>query len=733
MNRRLATLLLEVGCEEIPASAIQEAISQITPALAAGLDEAKIQYEDIWVSATPRRLAAVVRSVSTVQDDLTTEVRGPAKKIAYDKEGMPTKALLGFMRTHEAGEKDLLVKNTSGGEYVFVRKTTRGRPSKEVLSNVLPSVIQSLAFPRSMRWGNHDMRFVRPIRWILCLLGSEVVPFEIAGVKSGRRSFGHRSLWGKKPIIVKEAADYVETLREAHVIVDLQERIRLIWAQVRQAASSVGGAVEEDEDLLMHVANLVEYPRAFVGAFDRKYLSLPHEVLKTSMKRHQKYFPVSAPDGVLLPFFVAVRNGGDDGLDFVREGNERVLRARLSDAHFFYLEDQKEPLSEKVPILDRVLYVSGLGSLGDKRRRLENLVESLVATLPESNGKDTLTDVLSVAKRAAFLSKADLVTHMVGEFPELQGIMGMEYARLSGERPDVARAIYEHYLPRFANDLLPETPAGSILSLADKMDSITGCFMAGYKPSGSQDPYGLRRMALGIIRILMNGRPCDIDIAERLMLDSLMRESFSAYHRGKREGQKVQGAKRGAAGDSDTLFLEICDFLLGRLRGVLFEMGFDHEIVEATLSACGGKIGFMIPLKEVMQRLQALSEFLSDESFEEAREDLLVAQKRVCNLGKKGPPGEPDPRLFDDGEEGASRFLYDEIKRVFEETRAPLEQRDYLTYLSTLSTLRRPVDAFLDDVLVMDPDERKRDNHLRLLRLATDLFGGVYDLSELRV
>lgn len=735
-------LLLEIGCEEIPASAVEDALSGLRSGLEGALRDARIPHGDIRVTATPRRLVALVRDVALRQDDLTVEIRGPGRRVAYDKEGKPTKALLGFMRSHGAVERDLFAKDTPAGEYIFIRKVTKGKASRDVLSSALPGVIQGIQFPKSMRWGTNELRFVRPIRWLLCLLGSRVVPFEVAGVKVGRKSSGHRTLWRKKPLVVRRAEEYEETLKKGYVLVDLEERKRAVSEQIRGAASSVGGVAEEDEDLLVHVTNLVEYPTAFVGSFDRKYLSLPQEVLKTAMKHHQKYFPVLARDGLLLPFFVAVRNGGRKGLDLVRAGNERVLKARLEDALFFFSEDRKEPLSEKVPLLDRVLYVSGLGSLGDKRRRLERLVEALA---PSREGS-----VLATAKRAAFLSKADLVTQMVGEFPELQGIMGAEYAGLSGEGADVARAIYEHYLPRFANDRLPATPAGTLLALADKTDSIVGCFMAGYKPSGSQDPYGLRRQAIGIIRILARdgGDARDKgegpDVTGHLTLDSLLKEAFRGYRDAQKEAEpeeeqgaaikntRVDGAKPAGVQDDETL-AEVYDFLLGRLRVILSEMGYSYEVIEAGLSAGGGRVCFLVPLREVLRRVRALSEFLSDKVFAEAAEDLLVAQKRAGNLGKNAPPGDPDPGVFEGGERGAEYSLYEGIRRTFDETRGLLSCGDYLRYLSALSKLRPAVDRFLDEVLVMDPDETKRLNRLKLLRRATELFWEVYDLSKIRV
>ncbi|HOV79721.1 MAG TPA: glycine--tRNA ligase subunit beta, partial [Bacillota bacterium] len=491
--------LLEIGVEEMPARFMEPALLELKETASVILKEQRLPFKNVETYGTPRRLTLYVEGLAGSQEPLEVEVKGPAAKVAFKPDGTPTRAAEGFARSQGVAVDDLIRKALGHVEYVFAVKREAGRPAREVLSEVAPAFINGLHFPKPMRWGDLEVRFARPIRWIVSLFGDEVVEFEFAGLKAGRTTCGHRFL-SKEPVVLACPEEYFKKMRSNYVLVDPEERRRCIWQQVRELAAAAGGMVEEDGDLLDEINNLVEYPTALVGEFSRDYLKLPREVLVTPMREHQRYFPVVGPDGNLLPKFIAVKNGTADHLDTVRAGNEKVLRARLADADFFFREDLKTPLAEKVPALKKIVFQESLGTVYDKVLRLSTLADYLASEAGASEQDRR------VALRAAHLAKADLVTNMVYEFPELQGVMGREYAERSGEPREVALAVFEHYLPRFAGDRLPRTMPGKILSMADKIDNIVGCFAIGIQPSGSQDPYALRRQALGISHIVLDGK-----------------------------------------------------------------------------------------------------------------------------------------------------------------------------------------------------------------------------------
>src|SRR5690606_35677395 len=463
---RQETLLLEIGMEECPARFVGPALEELGRLAAERLADARIAHGAVRTLGTPRRLAVLVEDVAAHQAELTREVKGPPARAAFDPSGAPTRAALGFAASQGVAVEELVVKETEGGAYVYAVRREAGRPTRDVLPAVLHSLVTSLKFPKSMRWGNGTLRFARPIRWLVALLGDEVVPFELEGVTAGRATRGHRTL-ADRAIELESAGRYVEVLREqGKILVDVVERRASILRQVETLARQAGGQLVMDEALLDEVTHLVEWPTALLGSFDPDFLEVPEEILITTMKEHQRYCPVRA--GKLLPVFVAVRNGDETALDVVRAGNERVLAARLADARFFYAEDLKRPLADRVDQLKGILFQERLGSLWDKVERVRRIIRQV------SEGYSG--EVRAKAERAAFLAKADLVTQVVYEFPELQGVMGRAYALASGEDPEVAEAILEHYMPRHAHDRLPATEAGVLVSLADKADTIVGCF-----------------------------------------------------------------------------------------------------------------------------------------------------------------------------------------------------------------------------------------------------------------
>jgi len=487
-------LLLEIGLEEMPARFVTDAMNQLSEKLTKWLQEKSIAFNQVEGFSTPRRLAVIVTDLAEKQEDLELEAKGPAKKIAIDAEGNYTKAAIGFSRGQGATPEDIYFKEINGIEYAHVMKFVKGIDTKSSLVE-LEALITNLSFPKNMRWGNEDLRFVRPIKWLMTLFGEEIIPLSITGVNSSNKTIGHRFLGNEIQIV--SSANYQNQLLEQYVMVNPEERKEAIRNQISDMAEANDWVIPIDEDLLEEVNNLVEYPTALYGKYEEEFLNLPEEVLITSMKEHQRYFPVKNKGGKLLPYFVTVRNGDHNHLENVAKGNEKVLRARLSDADFFYKEDQKLQIDALVKKLDSIVYHEELGSLGEKVKRIQTISTEL-STILELNDQQT-----TQAKRAAEICKFDLVTNMVYEFPELQGFMGERYAKMSGEDEGVATAIYEHYMPRHAEDSVPSSVVGAVVSVADKLDTIVGCFSIGIIPTGSQDPYALRRQSAGIVQILL--------------------------------------------------------------------------------------------------------------------------------------------------------------------------------------------------------------------------------------
>ncbi len=681
--------LLEIGTEEIPARFIPPVLEEMAATFKRLLEQERLVVGEVLTWGTPRRLALLARQVAEAQAEVTEEVIGPPKAVAFDAAGKPTPAALGFAKKQGVAVSDLIEVDTPRGVYLAVSKRTAGRPAAERLKEVLPGFILGLSFPKSMRWGSLTTTFARPIHWVLARLGGEVLPFPVVDVESGGVTYGHRFL-APQALAVKDAAEYVAALRQAQVIVDPAERRAYLEAELAKAAAQVGGEVVPNPGLLEENTFLVEYPSVVCGNFEDKFLALPDEVLITSMREHQRYFSLRGKDGRLLPHFLAVNNTLARDPDLVRQGHERVLRARLSDAMFFYHEDAKVPLENRVAALKGVVFHSLLGTSHEKMERFRNLAAFLARRLAP--------DLEEPVRRAATLCKADIVTEMVGEFPSLQGVMGAKYALLSGEPPAVATAIFTHYLPRHADDQLPEDLIGALVGLADRLDTICGCFGVGLSPTGTADPYGLRRHALAVIRILRK-EELHLELPEVVMTSlELLKDKISHT--------------------PEETALEVLDFFQTRLQHLLLGEGFDHETVAAVLTAGGGD------LVEAADKVRALEEVRRSPDFPA----LAVAFKRVINISRGAEPGEVNPLLFEYPEEN---LLYEATGLMEVDVDAALAQRDYPAVCRALAKLRGPVDAFFDRVMVMAEDERLRRNRLALLERISRTFLTMADFSRI--
>lgn len=695
-------LLLEIGVEELPARECPPALDQLGAKAAAMLEEARLHHGSIDTFGTPRRLVLLVRDLAMRQEDREALIRGPSRKVAFDAEGRPTKAAEGFARSQGVAAHDLVVRqDEKGGEYVYAVRREEGQSVAVVLPPLLERLILSLEFSRSMRWGDRAIRFARPIRWVLALLGNTRVPLRLDGLESVATTRGHRTLGQADPVTVTSVQDYFAKVAQQYVMVDPVIRRRHIWHQVQSLARDLGGFTPEDPDLLEEVNWLVEQPTAFAGSFDPVYLALPPEVLVTVMRHHQRYFPVWKQEGELLPHFIAVRNGGEDFLDQVRAGNEKVLRARLADARFFFEEDRRRTLESRLDDLRKMVFQEGLGTLHDKAGRLARLAGTLADAAGLSAGDRER------AVTAARLAKCDLATHMVYEFPELQGVMGREYARLEGLDPAVATALYEHYLPRGAGDALPRTAVGAVVGVADRLDTLAGFFCLGLVPTGSQDPYALRRAAQGVVAILAEfALPLDLLVA----VDA----AFAGY-------EQFDGPTRARARD------DLLEFFRARLEALLRERGHRYDAAQAVLAAGYANV------PDALRRADALSRSLEQPDFAA----VTGAFKRVANLATKGAdegavrPDDPvRPELFQEEPEQA---LWQAFLGLREAAEAALARQDYEGFYRVATQLKGPVDAFLDRVLVMAEDPAVRTNRLALLREIAGLLTRPAALGRLAV
>ena len=679
-------ILFEIGTEELPANYMPNIIKELQALAMKKLEEARIPHGQVTVWGTPRRLALLVDGVAETQTDSTEEYKGPSASIAY-QDGEPTKAAQGFARGKGLDVTDLILRDG----YVYAVKHTKGQETLALLPDLLEDILHNIPFPNHMRWGDFDFRFLRPIRWLTALFGDKVVPVTVTDIRSDRWTMGHRFL-SNRQVPLANAAVYETELEKHFVIANQDKRRELIRRQITELAEAEGGRIEIEPDLLEEVNYLVEYPTPLCGRFEEKYLRLPEAAVITPMRDHQRYFPVRDKDGSLLNKFIAVRNGGKDYLENVTHGNERVLRARLSDAEFFFTEDRKHKLAEYEEKIKSVVFQEGLGNMYDKSRRLISLAETLHFELGSQVSAEEL-------KRAAQLCKCDLVTGMVTEFTELQGVMGREYARLDGEASAVSEAIFEHYLPRFAGDRLPQTEPGRILSIADKIDNITATFSRGKAPTGSQDPFALRRQALGIINILLEGR-LNLDLEKAVLASATLLQV---------SGEKVK-----------TLTEQVLEFIKLRFRNLLLDQKLRYDVVDAVMVDV-----WNTDLYDMVRRVQALQSFVEDPG----AGDTIQAATRVNNLSGKWEAEVPiNETLF---REAAERALYAVVKEKDSELLALGMRCDYEAALQLLADLNGPVNRFFDDVMVMDKEEAVKNNRLALLSAVRDIMNTVGDLSKI--
>ncbi|MGH2348329.1 MAG: glycine--tRNA ligase subunit beta [bacterium] len=687
----MADLLVEIGTEDLPPAEIRPVLEQLRDGLRSGLDEARLDVGDIGSVGTPRRLVVFASGLARRQRPEIREVRGPAAAAAFDAADRPTAAALGFARSQGIPVDRLQFRDIGGRRYTVAVVEDRGQPAATVLPAVLGRMVDGLTFSRGMRWGDGDARFLRPVRWVVALLGTRVLRVIVAGVKAGRTTRGHRFL-SPRPRRVARAADYFRVMKGAHVVLDPSVREKRISLQARALAAKAGGAAQLDPDLLDETVMSVEHPQALSGEFDREFLSLPAPVLVTVMEHHQKYFPVTDNAGGLRPAFIAVRDGDRRHLPRVREGHEWVLRARLADARFFFDEDSKRRLEERVGELDGLTFLPQVGTMAQKTQRLIALAEYLaVALVLDGRTAETLT-------RAAALCKADLLTHMVGEFPELQGVMGGIYAGLDGEPPPVAQAIGEHYLPGRTGDRIPSTLAGNLLGLVDRADTLIGGIATGHMPTGSEDPYALRRAAQGMVEIVLGHR-----------IQLPLSDFLEAVH-----GELV---RIGVDGRPHTVHLAL-DLLRQRARAFLVERGIRYDAVDAALAVSGED------LVSGAARARTIADALGKKTFPR----LFVAYDRASRILSGEPTAAVDPGLFEDDSE---RDLAAALASASPAVSAAASAGDFRAALDALVPLADPVDRLFDAVLVMAPDPRVRANRQALLRAVVDVFRRVGDFSKI--
>ena len=682
-------LLLEIGTEEIPAGFIPKALEEMALLIRRELRTNRIIHGEVKTLGTPRRLVLLVEDVAEKQEDVEREKLGPPVQMAFDGKGRPTKAAMGFAKGQGLRVEDLVTVKVEKGEYLCAVKKEEGKTSSVLLAEILPRLIGSISFPKSMRWSTVSIRFARPIHWILALFDGHVIPFRFGGIESGNRSYGHRFM-GPQAFEVRDFQSYERQIKGAFVIVDPQERRKMIEEGIAKAAKEVSGRVLSNQDLLEEVTHLVEYPTAIVGTFEEEFLTLPREVVINAMEEHQRYFPIVDERGDLMPHFACVCNTRTPDMESVKRGNERVLKARLSDAKFFFEEDTKEPLDRKVGALKGVIFQAQLGTSYEKILRFKELALQLTRKFrPDLEGK---------VERAAMLCKADLVTGMVGEFPTLQGVVGREYALISGEDEEVAISIFEHYFPAFAADRLPSGPVGDFISIGDKLDTIVGCFGIGLMPTGAGDPFALRRQALGIIRVLL-GKGYSLSLGE--IIDKsleLLKDKLTISSEQTKEA--------------------VFDFLKSRFQNLLISEDNPFDVVEAVMSTHFDDLVECRSQIEALTRLKSRQEFLA----------LATSFKRVTHIIKGFPGGEVNASLL---QHPSEKGLFERYLQVKREVERYIGEKAYERALMEMVKLKDPIDDLFESVLIMDGVREKRENRLALLGNIGALFFRIADFSKL--
>lgn len=683
-------LLIELGTEELPPKALKKLADAFSSGVVKGLRDAKLTMGDVQTFATPRRLAIFIRSVASQQADQHVERKGPAVKAALDKEGNPSRAILGFAKSCGVDFKELDKIQTDKGEWFVFKQTKMGQKTVELIEAIVATSLDNLPMPKRMRWGDKEVEFVRPAKWLLALFGTEIIDMQVMGLMAGRTTRGHR-FHQQDDLIIDKPSDYEEALLTAYVVADFAKRHDRVQLFALEVAKELGGQVIINPDLLDEVTALVEWPVAVSGSYDKEFLNVPKECLISTMEEHQKYFAVVDQQGALLPYFITTSNIVSKDPTVVREGNERVIRPRFSDAAFFWQQDRKQPLASHIEATKKIIFQQQLGTLFEKTER----VTQLAAEIAQQVGADR-----HEASRAAVLSKCDLMTNMVNEFPKLQGIMGRYYALHDGETENVAYALEQQYQPRYAGDDLPENDCGLILSLADKLDTLMGIFAIGQKPTGTKDPFALRRAALGVLRIMIE-KNLDLDIKQLL--------TFAAHSL----SEKVD-----AQSHIDITF----DYILERLHAYYRDQGIAADIIDAV-----AKLKPTRPL-DFNQRVHAVASF---RALEEASA-LAAANKRISNILKKlkhTVPEKIDEELLS---EEAEKALFAALTSQREVVLPLFKQGDYTTALKSLAQLRDPVDTFFDHVMVMVDDEVIKNNRLALLNQLRNTFIEVADLSVLQ-
>lgn len=677
-------LLLEIGLEEIPARFILDAVDQLKSKVTNWLKENKISFGEQKVYSTPRRLAILIKDVDETQQDEETEVKGPAKKIALDENNEWTNAAIGFTRSQGVSVDDIYFKEIKGVEYVHVKKFIKGKPTIELLSG-LNEIITSMHFPNNMKWGTESLRFVRPIRWITAIFGTEPVLFTVRSIKSGSKTYGHRFLG--ETIQLTNANQYEEELKKQYVIADFEQRKAMIVEQINKLEKKHDWQVPQDEELLEEVTNLVEYPTVFYGSYDENFLTLPEEVLVTTMKAHQRYFPVKNKEGKLLPYFISVRNGDDRNIDVVRKGNEKVLHARLADAVFFYEEDQKISITEAQEKLHSIIYHEQLGTIAEKVERVQKVALEITNFMKEVDKEKV--------SRAAEICKFDLVTNMVNEFPELQGTMGEIYALIHNEPKEIAQAIREHYLPVHAEDSVPQSTIGAIISVADKLDTIISHFSIGLIPTGSQDPYSLRRQATGIVRIFLEK---DWHVSIKDLLHAAIPIS--------------------AKDPDEDLYVKVEQFIKQRLHFIIEEKGIRYDINEAVLD------GELINIPDTLERAKILQAQKDETNFKE----IIEALARVVNIANKAEENaEISPELFENPYEQELYKQYQEVKKIFANN-----QPAHIRY-EALASLQQVITNYFDHTMVMAENETVKKNRLAQMKKLASIIQSFASMNKIIV